>query len=563
LVSRVVAGCVLVFAAVGLLRAGLGSYAHDEAWTLEPALGRVILSEWPAAPVPIASLVAPLQARPPHAPSAVLDVLHEPGFMHPPAYYLLLNAWTRMFGSQRFALRLAGLALGALALLGLARLAQRLVPHPSAAGWAVALAAVAPWFGSIGVVLRPYVMAIAIGTWATVAVLASAGSRRPGPWRVAFVLLSSLGLYTLYHYAFVLAWHAVLLLALPRPDASARRGFARLGVLVLPALAALAFLPWLPSLREHLSGTSAAEFYFSGIVPALDWPARLAQLVDAFLVTTVVTYAKQPLVIALLALQLATLAVLLAPILARAVPPGPTPAGERRHPARLSEHARRFWLCAPLLPALVALGDLWRGTHTLFVTKTAFMLFPLLVLLIVHAWHAVPSRRVSALGLGAWCLLLAGATIGSLAHAGDHATAEEFLAADLSRADTEDHLVVLSTAHRGELLPLLCTLRDAGVTKVRVSLVPEDALAAATRELLEDPAARRATLVNLPRRCQCLVPPSPWSEARLDAVVEQARAAGWAVGRGPPGHAEALDGYDRALAICSPMQGGAYEEDGG
>jgi hypothetical protein len=544
---------VLLFVLLGLVRADSARDRHDEAWTLEPAIGALPLPDTPADAVTVDALAARLRADAAHGFGGVIDTLHEPGFMHPPAHHLLLNAWVRAFGSGRLALRLLGIALGALALIGLYRLARRLVPHPAAGAWVVGLAAVAPWFGTVTIILRPYGLALATGLWATEALLAAhererPDSGRPNAWHMAFVLLSILGLYALYHYAFVLAWHGALLCALAWRRAAAGRGLALGRAVLLMLVVGVAFLPWLPMLRHHLAATGSAPLYFSGLVPAAEWPARISQLVDGFLVEAVVFLWRQPLVAVLLVLQLVTLPLLLLAFRA-GVRAEETPA------------ARTAWLTAPLLPAFIAAADLAHGTHTLFVTKTGFLLFPLLLLLIVRAWLTAPWPALRRWGPAAWWLLLGAVTAGNLLHERSDAAPEALVAADLLQPGAESQVVLVNTQHRGEVFPLVLALRDAGVTGVRVAQVDEPHLAAAVEAVLSAPGAMRAMLVNVGARCQCLMPPTAWSEAALSAVAARAQSLGWAVGWGGPGHAGQLVDRNRALTITSPLRGGARAGD--
>jgi hypothetical protein len=106
------------------------------------------------------------------------------------------------------------------------------------------------------------------------------------------------------------------------------------------------------------------------------------------------------------------------------------------------------------------------------------------------------------------------------------------------------------------------SLRDAGVTDARVAQVDEARLADAVDEVLSAPGATRAMLVNMGARCQCLMPPTAWSEAALSAVASRAQSMGWAVGWGGPGHAGQLADRSRALTITSPMRGRARGGDG-
>ncbi|MHC4845446.1 MAG: hypothetical protein ACYTCU_04705, partial [Planctomycetota bacterium] len=434
---------LLLFVLIGLVRADSARYRHDEAWTLEPAIGALVLPDGPADAVTVEALAARLEGTAAHGFGGVIDTLHEPGFMHPPAHHLLLNAWVRVFGSGWLALRVLGLCIGLAALVGLYRLARRLVPHPAAGAWVVGLAAVAPWFGTVTLILRPYGLALAAGLWATEALLAAhergrAGSWRPNAWHAVFVSCSILGVYALYHYAFVLAWHGALLCVLAVRAGRAGRGAALGRAVLLMGVVAVLFLPWLPMLRHHLAATGSASLYFSGLVPAAEWPAQISRLVDGFLVEAVVFLWRRPLVVALLVVQFLTLPLVLLAFRARV-----------RSEESLA--ARTTWLTAPLLPAAIAAADMLHGTHTLFVTKTGFLLFPLLLLLIVRAWLTAPWPALRPWGPAAWWLLLGTVTVANLMHDRSEAAPEALVAADLLQPGGAGQVVLVNTQHRGEV----------------------------------------------------------------------------------------------------------------
>lgn len=538
---RAVAVWSLVFLVLGWAQIDGGAYIHDEAWTLEPALGALDLPTWPAGPVPAHLLARELDGAAAHGPARVVGVLGERSFMHPPAYYLLLNGWIHGVGSGRVALRLFGLVVGLVTLLGLFVLSRRLA-GPRAGPWVVALYAVSPWTLVITHVLRPYGLALAVGVWATVAVLDAAEpepSARRTRGRVAFVLLSALGLYSIYHHLFVLAWHGLFLVVSALRGPADGRARSLVAAVALPALAGLLFVPWLPTMQGHLADTGSVELYFSGFYGAAQWPGQLKLLADKFLALVTPVMARDVVTLALTALELLTLPLVVWSFQAA-----------RR--ADLSPGALRLWATAPALPLLISAGDAWHDTHTLFITKTGFLMFPLLLLLIARGWQAIPGENLRKAGLAAWLALLGWASVSGLALAQDQPGFLARIASDLGHADESSHLVLVNSTHRGDLMPLVMSLRDAGVRDVVLSHVEDGQLEATVRSLLAEPQRRRITLVNVPLRCQCMEPTRPWREQTLDAVADAARARAWAVGRGAPGHGAQMAAYPRALTIVSP-----------
>jgi hypothetical protein len=562
-----------LYAALCLATALVWEPAHDEGTTWEQAVARLPLA--PGEAVPIERLYALAAGAQPRAPGEVLDALRAPDAMHPPAYYLLMSRWIPATGGRQPWLALPAVALGAAALLAMRRVAERVAPGPGAGDRAMALLAVSPWLVGHTVLARPYAAALAIALLATAALLrslegppappmpsAGRGPDRAGRTRsrVLFVALSILGLYTIYHYAFVVAWQLALLAAhtLLSPPAE-RRGEIR-ALLATAAAIAAGYAPWLPSLAAHLEVTRA-PWYFSGTVPAGEWPRALGLLLSALLLGEERGTFGRP----VLELSLALLGALTLALAARSFAGGRAPQ-ELPPLAAEGRAARAFWWTAPLLPALVAAADLWHGTHTLLVAKTGFVLPVLLVLLVVRASHrasgggphsarlrlaARPLRDVPAPRalVAAWAALALAANASAIAALGSDASPIRRVASHLRERAEPGHLVVVSSPRPTYVYPLLLALRDAGVAEVRVMYAPPELLAAEGAGLAARAGATSLSLVNLAVRYD---PASVWSRELLRDIAGRAREAGFAVARvrasTPRGAGE------RRLYLLSPVQ---------
>ncbi len=505
--------CGLLFVGLAVATTLTWEPCHDEGVTFDQAVGHVALEPWPGPSVSISALHRVLAGEAGADLTAVAHALHDRG-MHPPAYYFLINTWVSLLGSSPVALRAPSYGLGLLALVGIWWLARRTVPAAGSGEWAALLLVTSPWFQSIATYARPYCAMVTLTILSTAVLLglgSGAGRVRTPRGYAAFVVLSVLGLYTLYHYLFVLAAQLLWLLALTCFDRGARRGRA-LGVLVAVGLAiVVGFAPWLPTLERHLSVTGGASWYFTGTVPLSDVPHRLGGLLRRFALGSWAAPARWPLAAhAFLGLAGAT-SLLLVASFAR---PGPL-RGDR--PARL------FWLLGPTLVGLVYAADLLRGTHTLFVSKVAAGLFPLLVIAVVRAWSRAP-RWAGVVGLGLWSLVFAGVTVGEVRERARSESSYESLVAHLRRNDRPDHLVALSTEARGHLVPLLLLSRAAGVENVRVAYVRGPRLVGFARAVCADEDLARLTFVNIDEP----KPASPvWTTAALDEVRTLATRAGW------------------------------------
>src|SRR5262245_32720577 len=283
-----------LYAALCLATAFVWEVVHDEGVTWEQAVAQLPLAV--GEPVAIERLYAVAAGARPYTPGEVLDALRGPIAMHPPAYYLFMNRWIPATGARRIALALPVFTLGVAALFALRRIAERVAPGPGAGARAMVLLAVSPWLVGHTVLARPYGAALAIALLSTAALLrsldgaaatapagAGVGAREQTRSRVAFAALSVLGLYTIYHYAFVVAWQLVLLAAhaVAAPHAERR---SEVRALVACALAiAAGYAPWLPRLAAHLELTRAMPWYFAGSIGAAEWPGELGLLLSALL----------------------------------------------------------------------------------------------------------------------------------------------------------------------------------------------------------------------------------------------------------------------------------------
>lgn len=503
---------------------------NDEGVTFSVSVGDLALDGSATAPLLTpAQVYARIDGQGDFAGADVLAALRNPDQMfHPPAFYLATNLWARWVGTGHLAMRLPSYLLGLASVLGLGLLALRMLGSARAAGWVMMLAAASPWLHGVDNFLRPYALALCVGTWATLAVARA----RPGPllwgWRLAFVLLSALGLLTVYHYSFVVIWHGLVLLALASTAPVGQRR-AELGRLVaLSSCVGLLFLPWLPTFLEHMQVTAQGTYFWSNPDAWADpWP-RVARTLSLFFLGEVWggwgAQFFRP--------ALGTLAVVTALLLVRSIRRGAGPP--------LDRSALALWIMAPLMPALVVLADLTRGAATSFVTKYVFLLFPLLLLALVRACVAGAPERLGRLLLAAWLVLLLAATATDLAMRHELRSDYEAVAEGIAAHDDASQLVVLSSTESRFATPLVLTLRDEGVTRSRLVHADGASLAERVALALADPSIMRLVLVRFEGgtphndRIVTLAYQESWLTEVLAPVIEQGRAAGWDVHRGHP-----------------------------
>lgn len=438
-------------------------HQHDEGTTFDLAVGIITKGElvpvWPKSPVPVTSLYETVEARTDYNVRDAVESVTVPDYrmFHPPGYYVLLHLWTKVVGTTRIPMRLPAYLLGALALLGMVAIARRVIPEAAGTLWVAVIFGLSPWVLRLENFTRPYHLALFCAVWATVAVLRM---QEPGPrrgWRLLFVVLSLVGLYSIYHYAFMLAWHLALMAWHGWSLGPARR---RAEVLSLSAVLLgifAGFAPWLRNFGLHLQVSGNSGDYFTGTVAKTHWYTYAQRAFQDFTIADAIqTYQGR-----LLGTSVLVLGALTLPVLIWAF------AGPARR--ALDSGARRFWISATLVPLMILASDVVLGSHTIFIPKLCFGMIILLVLMLVRAWLAVPLRWLRNTGLAGWALLLGiSVAFNTYTRAAEPADMED-AAAVIAQADTDDHLVVMSTDLRGYSAPFLLSLRDAGVGRVFVT----------------------------------------------------------------------------------------------
>ena len=520
---------------LGLFAAYLSIWepAHDEGVTFTQVMGPIGVTSCRQGGMPAAEATALLEPRAGHRASDVIGALMSDG-MHPPGYYLGLHGVARLLGAERVWLAGCLGLLGLVSIFSIGRIAVRMAPGRHSALAAMLLLAVSPWFVGYSVLLRPYALVLCLGlltTWSALEIHApnaTAGQRRL--WRVLFVVLSSFGLYTLYHYGFVLAWQMLALFVFAW--GSSRRGHNLAAWLGMGVTILLIFAPWIPRLLVHLGASSSSSYYFAGWPAAADWLPGLGHLLLVFALGEGL-WSTIPDVLRLSAVFLGGLTL---PWVLLSLRP--------RILEALDPLSRALWFVLPVIPALVLASDWVRDTHTIFLSKTNFMLLPIGILLIVRAFQALPSNRWSLIAMSAW-LLLFGAAVGAAIHTRSWAlTPFEVVSETIRRPDSPAHLVLLSSDARGYVVPFLLTLRKAGVREAVIADAPKAEVASCVEAALRNPGFERVTLVHfdVPYRPSDVLGP-----ASLRSIAETAKEAAWTPVRLQPSQprVSAVPGLDR------------------
>ena len=175
--------------------------------------------------------------------------------VHPPFYYLFLNAWVRLFGDAEYSLRLPSALAGSMTAFVTYRWALSLMPATAAvlAGLIVGISPFhvhysqeARFYGFLGLEAALF--------WLGLTRLMGRSDRR---WFAATAAVGVVGLYT--HYYFGMLAGALLatciLCGILREKARTLAGRA----VLLAGVMAAVYGPWLPSLVRHTTGPGAGS----------------------------------------------------------------------------------------------------------------------------------------------------------------------------------------------------------------------------------------------------------------------------------------------------------------
>lgn len=174
--------------------------------------------------------------------------------IHPPLYYLLLNGWTRLFGTTEAAVRMLSVLLGIVLVAQIFGLGHTL-SGPRFGLVAAFLAAINPFQVYYSQEARMYILIAVLAAGAVWGFVRYAQTRA-WPYLLALALLEAAGLYTHYSFGFIILIINLAFLV------TLRRGTALRGL--LPWLASqiavlILYLPWLPTAIQQVSGWPRPE----------------------------------------------------------------------------------------------------------------------------------------------------------------------------------------------------------------------------------------------------------------------------------------------------------------
>ncbi|MCG3173224.1 MAG: hypothetical protein GMKNLPBB_01402 [Myxococcota bacterium] len=434
---------VMVFLGLAVWRCSNWTCKHDEGVTFDQAIGR-ISREVRHGPVPLADAIDR------HGVWDVPNVMTARG-MHPPAYYMGFNVWTRLFGTSAGAMLAYGVLLGAVSIVGAWLLAGALTRTYAAQVIAAALFAVSPAHLQYATIIRPYGSLIGMtlfATWALVRYFDARDRNQEWRWLLIFAGLTTLGMYWVYHYLFVAVWHfAVLgLTAIAHPHESRWRSSVMVICSGLVVVAGVG--PWLPVIRWQ-SYLQRSHGFITGSPPIGDVLRQVRNHLERF------TFNSAPgewLFMGLRWLLLAATAVLICRLLA----------------AWWQDRRFILLLALPIWPLAIYTADVLNNSYTIMVERYCSAMIGIVLIVIAAACGMSRWQRFGRVVAICWCAMLADIAIGQarLSYASGTVRAARQIAEHAARY--ADPVIVISTAARGSAWPLLVELDRLAVKKGRI-----------------------------------------------------------------------------------------------
>lgn len=193
--------------------------------------------------------------------------------VHPPLYYVLLRGWRELLGESEFGLRSFSAFAGVLTVAATVALAQFFFPtskRGQTAGIVVVaaglMAAINPTLVYYSQETRMYAMLALVSSLSTLTLLGWLYAGRRWPWALAYVLVTTAGLYTHYFYPamfvlqglIVLVWllreHVTLVFAPLRLTAVPHWSRVPLAWVGMVGVSLLLYLPWVPIFLRQTGG---------------------------------------------------------------------------------------------------------------------------------------------------------------------------------------------------------------------------------------------------------------------------------------------------------------------
>lgn len=180
--------------------------------------------------------------------------------VHPPLFYFLLKIWSIMFGTSAVAMRFMSVFFGLIAIVFIFHLVKKWF-GVKVASLAALTAAVSPMLVRYSQEMRMYTLVLLIVVMATyyLTLALEKGTERSGrKYWVIYAVLMAIGMWTHYFSAFM--WIAQLVLIVKKMGGVKtiiKETAKRRTILLVYSLAAILYLPWLPSFYSQVKTVQA------------------------------------------------------------------------------------------------------------------------------------------------------------------------------------------------------------------------------------------------------------------------------------------------------------------
>src|SRR3989338_2895946 len=183
---------------------------------------------------------------------------------HPPLYYMYLKVWASVFGWSELSLRASSAIVGAIAVFFMLLIVRKLFSTKTALVTCFFVVA-APFLLRYDYEIRMYALVTCIGMIATWVMLrASDASIHSKKWWVGYAALVAIGMYTLYMSVVIWLAHLIWLVWRSKSENKDIGRIVREPYILAYSAAAVAFLPWVPTVISQLT-SSALPPYMSAM----------------------------------------------------------------------------------------------------------------------------------------------------------------------------------------------------------------------------------------------------------------------------------------------------------
>ncbi|RJP46729.1 MAG: hypothetical protein C4548_02160 [Desulfobacteraceae bacterium] len=220
--------------------------------------GHALSYHVPSTNTPVSELKKFIDYSPDKGIGDILSSLRHGG-MHPPFYYILLNTVIKYLNNDAMTLRSLSLVFSVISIALIFFLGRTI--HGEQLGLLSAFfLTISPYCLQYSIMVRPYPLLMVLALSSSLLIYQLVNNDKFHFYDLGchvYILISTIGLYTMYHYIFVIFFQAVFAtLSLPK----------NIKRLVLTGLIYLSigvlFVPWLPFMKDQMDIIDSGTFYF-------------------------------------------------------------------------------------------------------------------------------------------------------------------------------------------------------------------------------------------------------------------------------------------------------------